>query len=212
MNIKKAEEKLITWRKILLKTGIVSEKSLCISFRCDKKMVFIPMRSQNDSCSEVGVMDIENFVYRGNVQPGFEDMLHCAIFKNRRDLNVLIHTDQMNIFTSCKAGHTIPPLLDDFAQLVGVSAKIVDYQSLHRNKAIKKIIKSLTRRNAVLLSDRFAICGGKDFDDAVATAQVLEKGCKANIETKCLGGGIRINKIEAYLMRLVYLFKYSKLK
>lgn len=205
-------EHLLTGSKKLTDTGIVSARSLSVSFRHKDKMFFVPVTPEQDGSGAIGVMDIARFSYDGNDPAGFENQLHCAIFKHRRDLNVLIHSDQVNILTSCRAGGTIPPLLDDFAQLVGVSVNVVDDQSLPGDKAISKILHALKRRNAVLLSNRFAICGGKDFDDALATAQVLEKGCKADIETKCLGGAVRINKIEAYLMRWVYLFKYSKLK
>jgi hypothetical protein len=113
--------------------------------------------------------------------------------------------------TAAAAGREVPPLLDDFAQLVGVSARAVQGKKADPRFPLQ-ILRGLKRRNAVLIPEWGGLCAAASFDDALAVVQVLEKGCRAHIDSAFLGGGFRINPVEAWLMRMVYKYKYSKMK
>lgn len=97
---------------------------------------------------------------------------------------------------------TIPPILDDQAQLLGVNIKITDKP--------EDIICTLFSRYATILKNGQSICIGKTFEDTFVAAQLLEKTSKAWVEGKYLGGAIPINIIEAWAMQQFYLLKYSK--
>lgn len=121
------------------------------------------------------------------------------IFSKRKKVQVILITQQE--FAS-QVKEEIPPILDDQAQLLGVSVRVA--------KDENDILHSLNGRFASILSDRKSICLGTSIDDAYVAAQLLEKTSKAFIEAKYLGGAKSINKIEAWLMQQFYQFKYSK--
>jgi hypothetical protein len=137
--------------------------------------------------------------------------LHCLIYQQRTDVKVLITSRLPYTLTAARAGREVPPLLDDFAQIVGVTARVVQEENTHP-RFFNRALKGLQRRNAVLIPEWGGLCAAGSFDDALAVVQVLEKGCRAHIESAFLGGGFRINPIEAWLMRMVYKYKYSKVK
>ncbi len=137
--------------------------------------------------------------------------LHGYIYQRRTDVNVLITSRLPYTLTAAHAGRDVPPLLDDFAQLVGVTARVVREDKAGPLFAYQ-ILKGLKHRNAVLVPEWGGLCGAASFDDALAVVQVLEKGCRAHIDSAFLGGGFRINPVEAWLMRMVYKYKYSKMK
>lgn len=137
--------------------------------------------------------------------------LHCCIYQQRTDVKVLITSRLPYTLTAARAGREVPPLLDDFAQLVGVTARVVQGEEAGP-RFISRVLKGLKRRNAVLIPDWGGLCAAASFDDALAAVQVLEKGCRAHIDSAFLGGGFRINPVEAWLMRMVYKYKYSKMK
>jgi hypothetical protein len=135
--------------------------------------------------------------------------LHLLIYQRRSDLKVLITSRLPYTQTAAQACRSVPPLLDDFAQLVGVTARVVGEEKVDP-RFFHRVLKGLRRRNAVLIPDWGGLCAAGSFDDALAVVQVLEKGCRAHIDSAFLGGGFRINPVEAWLMRLVYKYKYSK--
>ena len=117
-------------------------------------------------------------------------------------------------FARCAAdrGHTIRPMLDDLAQLIGPTLPVVD---LTRRGAFRKIRRILTRsdfwrRSAVLLPGIGCLCTADTGDDVLAVSMVAEKGCRVSIESAYLGGGHTIGLLDSLLMRLIYLLKYSR--
>ena len=121
------------------------------------------------------------------------------IFSKRKKVQVVLITQQE--FAS-KVKEEIPPILDDQAQLLGVTVRIAKNED--------NILHALNGRYAAVLLDGKSICLGNSIDDAYVAAQLLEKTSKAFVEAKYLGGAKSINKIEAWLMQQLYQFKYSK--
>ncbi len=121
------------------------------------------------------------------------------IFSSRKKINTILITQQE--FAS-QLQEDVPAILDDQAQLLGVS--------IRHAKTESQITKALSGRYAAILPDKKSICLGTGIDDAYVAAQLLEKTSKVFIEAKHIGGAKAINKIEAWLMQQYYQFKYSK--
>jgi ribulose-5-phosphate 4-epimerase/fuculose-1-phosphate aldolase len=133
-----------------------------------------------------------------NLQSISKDVF-SQIFTSRKRINTILITQQEY---ASQLQEEVPAILDDQAQLLGVSIRLAKNES--------QITKSLSGRFAVILSDKKSICLGTSIDDAYVAAQLLEKTSKVFIEAKHLGGAKAINKIEAWLMQQYYQFKYSK--
>ncbi|REE89001.1 L-fuculose-phosphate aldolase [Paenibacillus taihuensis] len=120
------------------------------------------------------------------------------------DINYIVHSDTPSVTAVSHADITVRPLLDDFAQLVGTSAKTVP---IHAKTAIRSALK---RASAVLLHQKGALCCGSTRSDATAVAMVMEKNCKALIGASLFGSIQPIHPLESFLMRYMYLNSYSK--
>jgi len=127
------------------------------------------------------------------------DAVFSKIFSKRKKVQVILITQQEY---ASQVKEEIPPILDDQAQLLGVTVRVA--------KNDDDIIHSLSGRFASILLNGNSICLGNSIDDAYVAAQLLEKTSKAFVEAKYLGGAKSINKIEAWLMQQFYQFKYSK--
>jgi len=121
------------------------------------------------------------------------------LFNKRKKVKVIFITKQEY---ASQVKEEIPPILDDQAQLLGVSIRVAKNEN--------DITHALNGRFAAVLNDGTSICLGSSLDDAYVAAQLLEKTSKAFIEAKYLGGAKSINRIEAWLMQKFYQFKYSK--
>jgi len=136
--------------------------------------------------------------------------LHRAIYKKRKDVNYIVHNQSPEVMAISQTNKVVKPLLDDFAQLVGVTMKNRVFNPNSTLKSAKKVVKGLKGRNAVLLANNGALCVAGSEYDATAVEMVLEKDCKTEIGKKLFYAGKPINPIETRLMRFIYLKKYSK--
>ncbi len=212
MNVTEAKKYLCQWASRLVEEGIVPSEGGIMSCRADDKMVITFEGMNIAACTPENLVVVD--LATGGSEEGLVASqaapLHSAIYRSKKKFNALIHTNQLNVMTSSRAGKTVYPMLDDLAQIAGATVRVADYALPVEASTVKSVLKALKRRSGALLKDNGAICGAGNFDDAHAVAQVLEKGCKTFIETSFLGGGIKINALECNLMRFVYVLKYSK--
>lgn len=151
-------------------------------------------------------IDINTGAVIGNGEKPAGTDLHLAIYKKREDVNFIHHSQNEYVKVISAQGKTMKPLLDDFAQLIGPTVKC----AVLENNSVKKTIKALGNKNAVLLKDNGAICVAGTKYDAEAIEIVMDKGCKTLVGANLYNGVKPINTIEAHLMRIIYKMKYSK--
>ncbi|MGI6745891.1 MAG: class II aldolase/adducin family protein [Acutalibacteraceae bacterium] len=160
--------------------------------------------------NETAVLDIKSGALIGGRDVPDTADLHLSIYKRRKDINNIIHSQNEDIVVASQSGKKLLPLLDDFAQLIGPSLKCAVFDPNKTLKSSKKIVKRLKGRNAVLLKDNGAICCAASESDALAVEMVVDKGCKTFIGANLYGKVKPINPVETRLMRFIYNKKYSK--
>ncbi len=194
-----------------LTTGTWGNISLRFS---DDEMLVTPSGADYLSIQpeDLALVKISDDSWSGSAKPSSEYKLHSAIYRDRRDINAVIHTHSTNASVAAAARREVPPVLDDLAQIIGPTVRVADYALPSTKAIVKKTLKALRGRNAALMANHGAVCLGRDIDEVFTAAEVLEKGCKAFIEAEFLGGAKSINKFEAGLMHQIYLKKYSKIR
>ena len=106
--------------------------------------------------------------------------LHRAVYNARKDVNAIVHSDNETIKEFSKTSRTLRPLLDDFAQLVGVSCKTAVYDA-NQNKT-RKVVRALRCRIGSPQKQRCNLCRGDEYD-AKAVEMVLERISTPNSHT-----------------------------
>jgi L-fuculose-phosphate aldolase len=127
--------------------------------------------------------------------------MHRDIYLLNPALNNIIHNAEEETVAVSRLRKTMKPLLDDFTQICGTKVKCA------KPARVGKAIKG---KNAVLVRDQGALCCGKNSGDAQAVDMIMSKSCLALLATKVAAPAKPINPVEALLMRVVYLKKYSK--
>lgn len=127
---------------------------------------------------------------------------HREVYIARPDFNYIIHNGEKETVAASTLGKTMKPLLDDFAQICGTKIKTVN--------SYDKIGKAIKGKNAVMLKDCGALCCGAVEGDAEAVDMIMSKASVTMLGSKIFGEPKAINPVEALLMRVIYLKKYSK--
>ena len=181
---------------------------------------FPACKSERDgSVFNISVIDGDGAITRidietGNVIAGDASNesieLHRAVYKKRADVNFISHSKDPYTVACSKMGKTMRPLIDDFAQIVGVTVKSAKYDPNNSLQTSKKVVKKLKGRNAVLLENNGALCVAGSEYDAGAIEFITNKGAKIQISAQMFEKVEPINPLETRIMRLVYKLKYSK--
>ncbi len=148
--------------------------------------------------------DGDSIVYDNSDTPERVKRIHEQIYDKRKDVNYIKHNkSEAALMVSRRANH-MKPLLDDFAQLIGVGVKIPNNEDeIYHN--IKNSV------NVVFAPNDGAYCVGSSEDDAEAVAMVLDKGCIAYIAVMRNGEGHYLSLLECIKMNRHYRKSYSKL-
>lgn len=153
---------------------------------------------------------------------------HKILYRARPSVNCIIHTASPWLLTSSMAGRNVPAMLDDMAQIAGVSSKIfrpslcgADSRRVIFPFKVKvfgklrawvdgiRFLIKMRGRDAVFFKDAGALCAGRTFFDSNAVCRILEKNSQCFIFASILGGR-PLKFSDASRMRYVYKHSYSK--
>ena len=131
-------------------------------------------------------------------------ILYCAV---RQDKNAgaaaIVDSDSTVEFSSKRK--TLMPILDDLAQVCGVSIKCA------QNNVASDVVAALSgQRNVCLLPEAGAVVTGRTLDEVFTATLVLDKACNAEILAEKKGGTDHMNALDALLEHVVFKLKYSK--
>jgi L-fuculose-phosphate aldolase len=130
-------------------------------------------------------------------------IIHKQIYAKRPDIKYIFHNKSEAVMTISRRVNHMKPLLDDFAQIIGVSVRIPtsDAQAL----TIKKNV------NVVFGFNDGAYCLGVNEEEARAAAIVLDKGCIAHVAVIRFGEGRFLSVFDCIKMNRNYRKNYSTL-
>ena len=131
-------------------------------------------------------------------------ILFCAIRQDKKaGAAAIVDSDSTVEFS--KKRKTIMPILDDLAQVCGVSVKCAG-----KNVASDVVAALSGQRNVCLLPEAGAVVTGRTLDEVFTATLVLDKACNIELLTESKGGTQHMNALDALLEHVVFKLKYSK--
>ncbi len=137
------------------------------------------------------------------------EKLHRAIY-NAEDCTLIKHIASPDVVAVSALDETMLPMIDDFAQIVGLDVKCCPWIDGDTDECAKEVGKAIENRNAVLIQGMGALITGNSDGDMQALDIIMDKGCAAVIDCDTFNRAHYVPKAECFLMRTVYLAKYSK--
>ena len=153
-------------------------------------------------------VDIETGIGINGIAPKVEK-LHRAIY-NTEDCTIIKHLATPDVVAVSQTGKPIIPMIDDFAQIVGVDVKNCPWIDGDTDACAAEIGAAIDNRNAVLIQGAGAIITGNTEGDMQALDIIMDKQCQAIVDVDIFNRAHYVPKLECFLMRTVYLAKYSK--
>jgi ribulose-5-phosphate 4-epimerase/fuculose-1-phosphate aldolase len=108
--------------------------------------------------------------------PSIEAPMHVAVYKNRRDVNAVIHTHQLYASVFSILNEPIPALFDEVTVAVGSTIDVVPYGLSGSPQLLENVVGKLSNRcHCYLLQNHGALCVGSSLGKTVTYVELLEK-------------------------------------
>jgi L-ribulose-5-phosphate 4-epimerase len=124
------------------------------------------------------IVDLNLTVIEENhpLQPSVESGMHSIIYRNRPDVNAIVHTHQTYGSVFGLINTPIPALFDEVAFSLGQTIEIVPYALSGSPELVKNVAGKLSNNaNAYILQNHGILALGRDLDKAILHAELLEK-------------------------------------
>jgi L-ribulose-5-phosphate 4-epimerase len=174
-----AQEQVVGICHRLVEKGLLVGTGGNVSVRIAGEHAFAITPSNYDymkmKVEDVCVLGWDLSILEGTMKPSVESAMHAAIYKNRLDVNVIIHTHQVYASAFSLINTPIPALYDEQVRFLGRSVEIVKYAPSGTGFLMKNIVKKLgNHANAYILQNHGALNLGPDADRAIFNVQLLE--------------------------------------
>jgi len=144
----------------------------------------------NDIC----VIDFDHKPIEGSLSSSIEAGMHIGVYKNRPDVNAVIHTHQPFASALAIINKPIPALFDEITVEIGHMVDIVPYAFSGSSELVNNVIGKLGNDcHCYLIQNHGALCLGTDMQRAMKNAELLENVAK--IYYHALATGEEIKKL-----------------
>ena len=134
---------------------------------------------------KVAVCDIISGQVENGVRPSMESVFHLGIFRNRPDVNVVLHFQSE--YATVVACMKNKPL--DFNVTLEVpyhvgEVAVLPYFRPGSPELAEAVIEAMQEHDAVLLSNHGQVVCGRDFDEVLERALFFEMACRIIVQSR----------------------------
>ena len=146
----------------------------------------------------IAIVDMEGNRIEGDLEPSVETGMHLACYKNRKDVNAVIHTHQLYASTFALINHDIPALFDEVVVAIGNKIEIVPYGLSGSDDLLNNVVSKLVNRcHCYILQNHGALAIGKNLDKAFTYIELMEKVC--TVYSRALATGLEVTTLDEML-------------
>jgi L-fuculose-phosphate aldolase len=173
----------------LVKSNLVQGTWGNISVRLDNKYMLVTPSGLDYirlSPDEMVKVNIETLEYEGSIKPTSERKIHAAVYRERSDINAVIHSHPFYSSSMAAARHQLPVLSSEMLKLVLGDVRVGSYGLPGTKKLTKATIFALKGRNACYMANHGIMACGANLDMAFKVCKLIEELSKQYIEKETL--------------------------
>lgn len=188
-----------------------------VSVRVGEHILLTPSRVQYDFMQpqDMVVINTQGEKVEGDRNPTSEKEVHRQIYLAREDVGAVIHAHTVKAMAaSASRIDEVPCMVEEMSQLLGGAIPLAEeyvpaQQHLELGVAAAKAIGD---KNGVILKNHGPVACGRDLEEAVLVAKVIEKACEIYLSASAKHLVTEIPKRHVESERYRYLYTYGKEK
>jgi len=128
------------------------------------------------SFTDICIVDFELQPIEGDLPPSVETGMHIAVYRNRLDVNAVVHTHQVKASALSLIDTPLPALYDEVALHIGNEVAIVPYALSGTPELIANVTAKLANNcHGYILQNHGALNLGETLEKAWLNVELLEK-------------------------------------
>lgn len=167
-----------------------------MSCRYGDKILITSSGSSNEYLEddELVLIDFNGNLVEGSKKPSSEKMLHVEYYKQRPDINYILHmhTPALSAFASCHISLNDPIMAESVFYFGNIP--LAEYGLPSSMDLVEKTSKYFKDYNLVLMANHGMVSAGKNIKEAYLNLELAESYAQVVINTKILGGAVLLNQ------------------
>jgi len=148
---------------------------------------------------DVVVLDLDGNIVDGDKKPSSELEMHRIFYKNRDDIDAIIHTHSTYATVLSCLNIPLPPV-HYLVALAGLDVRCAKYATFGTEELAKNAFEAMKDRYAVLLANHGLLAGAKDLANAFNITEEIEYCAELYIKAKAIGEPVILPEEEMELM------------
>ncbi len=174
------KQEVLKYSQIIAKEGYVVGSGGNVSLRIPGEEALAITPSGMDyfdlSADDICIVGYDSTLIEGPHRPSVETGFHIAVYRNRPDVNAVMHTHQVFASVFTLLNQPIPALFDEQVLRLGNIVDIVPYAVSGSPELARNVAGKLGNNcNCYLLQNHGALCLGIDLNKALQNVKLLEK-------------------------------------
>jgi len=194
-----------------LRSGLVHGTAGNFSARLpDGNVVLTPstLAYETMTLADLVVTDLDGNVVEGERSPTTEKMLHLACLKAYDDIHSVIHCHAKFCTMFAITHQPIPCVIEEFDVYVGGEVPVANYKVTGSDKLGEEVSEWVGERAAVLMANHGLLTVGKDPQDALKIAMLVERTAKIVWGARALGELVPLP--ESTLKKFAPIYKFLR--
>ena len=196
--LKKIKSEIIEYGKLAGIKNFTPGYSGNFSARFEDKILITSSGSSNGYLSEdeLVLIDYHGNLVEGNKKPSSEKMLHVEFYKQRPDVNYIIHVHSpyLSSFACCHIPLDEPIMAENVFYFGEIP--LAEYGLPSSMDLVEKTAKYFKDYDAVLMANHGFIVGDKTIKDAFLKLELAESYAQVVFNTKMMGGAVLFTQKE----------------
>jgi len=211
MNIEKCKEEIAYYMQRLYNRALTTCSGGNISYRINEDFILVSPSGVDKgllNASQICMSDMEGNLIEGNYNLSMETGMHIAIYKQRPDVNAVIHAHPPYATGFSASEHKINTALSGEMRALLGQPIVAKYACMGTKGLANNVAKACTNANVVLLENHGAIALGDNLFEAYDRMEVLEASAHISFIANMLGKAKVLN--DTQLKEIDNFFKFYK--
>lgn len=191
-------EAIVAHYRDLIATGLGTGSSGNLSTRVDGGMLITPtgIPAEHLTPDQPVHVSLDGEVSHGQLRPSSEWHMHAAVYRNRPEIEAVVHCHSRYATILACANKPIPAIHYMIAITQSDEVPVAPYATFGTNALAESVIAGLAGRLASLLANHGQIAIGHDLNEAMRVAREVEELASIYWGSLAIGGGRILNRHE----------------
>ena len=169
-----------------------------VSLRIENQdlLAITPTSKRYDELSpeEICIVDFNESPVAGPFTPSIEIAMHIAAYRNRPDVKAIVHTHQSYASVFAVLNRPVPALLEEVLLKPGSRIDVVPFAPSGSRELAENVAEKLQNGAwAYIIQNHGALALGRNMDEALLNAELMEKIC--GVYCRALATGLPISDL-----------------